>query len=243
VTAERDAFGPRLRRERESRGITLEAIAGSTKISRSLLAALERNDVSRWPLGIFRRSFVREYAAAIGLAPEPIVAEFVRLFPEPGADPPPAAAGAAAPPPPEPEPSAPLRLTLAGERFRPVLPAARPALVAFADAAGVLLLAALGAWLTRADLLSAVGVIALVYYTTTTAITGKTGAAMWLAPAGPPALVDQPAAADRSPVRAADERSRASRRDAPSPRRAPRRNWAADSPGFRAKASGRRAES
>jgi hypothetical protein len=80
--SERNDFGPCLKAERDRRGITLQAISDSTKISLSLLAALERNDMSRWPNGIFRRAFVREYVAALGLPPEPLVAEFVRLFPE-----------------------------------------------------------------------------------------------------------------------------------------------------------------
>ena len=82
MTVDRDSFGPYLRGERERRGLTLEAIADSTKIKQSLLAALERNDISRWPTGIFRRGFVREYASAIGLPPEPLVADFTRLFPD-----------------------------------------------------------------------------------------------------------------------------------------------------------------
>ena len=82
MTVDRDSFGPYLRGERERRGLTLEAIADSTKIKQSLLAALERNDMSRWPAGIFRRGFVREYASAIGLPPEPVVADFTRLFPD-----------------------------------------------------------------------------------------------------------------------------------------------------------------
>src|SRR5919201_1001717 len=79
---EREAFGPTLRRERERRGISLEAIAHSTKISAGVLEALERNDLSRWPTGIFRRSFMRHYAAAIGLAHEEVLSDFLRLFPE-----------------------------------------------------------------------------------------------------------------------------------------------------------------
>lgn len=77
------AFGPKLRAHRERRGITLEALAESTKIRRSLLADLERNDVSRWPIGIYRRAFVREYAKAIGLPANVILEEFCGLFPEP----------------------------------------------------------------------------------------------------------------------------------------------------------------
>jgi transcriptional regulator with XRE-family HTH domain len=75
-------FGRRLRDQRERRGISLETVAANTKISASLLAALERGDLSTWPAGIFRRAFVREYATAIGISPEPIVAELSRLFPD-----------------------------------------------------------------------------------------------------------------------------------------------------------------
>ena len=78
-------FGPRLRQERERRQISLTSIAENTKISRSLLEALERDDVSRWPHGIFRRAFVRSYAEAIGLTPDDVVREFAERFPEAGA--------------------------------------------------------------------------------------------------------------------------------------------------------------
>src|SRR5262245_22059357 len=83
-----ESFGPTLRQERERRGLTLAAVAARTKISPHMLASLERGDVSRWPGGIYRRSFVRAYAAANGLPPEPTLCEFVRLFPEEGQDPP-----------------------------------------------------------------------------------------------------------------------------------------------------------
>jgi transcriptional regulator with XRE-family HTH domain len=76
-------FGPRLRRERERRHISLESIAVNTKISLSLLEALERDDVRRWPSGIFRRSFLRSYAQAIGLDPGEVLREFLERFPDP----------------------------------------------------------------------------------------------------------------------------------------------------------------
>ena len=73
------SFGSRLRYERERRQIALKSIAESTKISIALLEGLERDDVSRWPSGIFRKSFIRSYAEAIGLKADPIVREFVEL--------------------------------------------------------------------------------------------------------------------------------------------------------------------
>ena len=78
-----DSFGARLRYERERRQIALRSIAEGTKISAGLLEGLERDDVSRWPSGIFRKSFVRAYAEAIGLDPDPVVREFVERYPDP----------------------------------------------------------------------------------------------------------------------------------------------------------------
>ena len=79
--SDRDTFGPRLRRERERRGITLDTIASVTKVGADLWDGLERNDHSRWPSGIFARAFVRDYARAIGLDGDELVEEFCRLFP------------------------------------------------------------------------------------------------------------------------------------------------------------------
>ena len=76
-------FGHRLRRERERRQISLSSIAANTKISAALLDGLERGDVSRWPHGIFRKSFVRDYATAIGIDPDATVREFLERHPDP----------------------------------------------------------------------------------------------------------------------------------------------------------------
>lgn len=79
--SDRDTFGPRLRRERERRGISLDTIATVTKVGVDLWDGLERNDFSRWPSGIFARAFIRDYARAVGLDADEIVDEFCRLFP------------------------------------------------------------------------------------------------------------------------------------------------------------------
>src|ERR1700682_4189644 len=78
-----ESFGRRLRSERERRRITLELIAANTKIGVGLLKGLERDDLSRWPSGLFRRSFMRSYAEAIGLDAEETVREFLERFPDP----------------------------------------------------------------------------------------------------------------------------------------------------------------
>lgn len=77
------SLGTRLREVRERKGVSLTAIAEDTKINVALLEGLERDDVSRWPGGIFRRAYVRAYAQAIGLEPESVVREFVQMHPDP----------------------------------------------------------------------------------------------------------------------------------------------------------------
>ena len=79
----RDSFGARVRRHREERGVSLTAVAEQTKIKASLLEGLERDDISQWPAGIFRRAYVRAYAAAIGFDPDTALREFLALHPEP----------------------------------------------------------------------------------------------------------------------------------------------------------------
>ena len=63
--------------------INLSSIAEQTKIKRSLLEALERDDVSLWPSGVSRRAYIRTYAQIIGLDPDVILREFLQLYPEP----------------------------------------------------------------------------------------------------------------------------------------------------------------
>lgn len=114
-----ESLGTRLRQERERRQITLASVEACTKIAPMLLRGLERDDVSLWPSGLYRRSFFRAYAAAIGLDPEPALREFLERFPDP-AQPPRAATMTATLPPPaaadaaEPRPA--LRLMLADTR-------------------------------------------------------------------------------------------------------------------------------
>jgi len=79
--SERHAFGPNLRRARLQRGISIERIAESTKISADLWSGLEQNDLSRWPTGLYARAYVRAYALEIGVDPEATVDEFCRCFP------------------------------------------------------------------------------------------------------------------------------------------------------------------
>src|SRR5215208_5190944 len=74
-------FGGKLRDARERRGVSLRQIANATKISIGALEALERNDFSKLPGGIFSRAFVRSYAVEVGLDPDATIQEFIAAFP------------------------------------------------------------------------------------------------------------------------------------------------------------------
>jgi hypothetical protein len=74
-------FGERLRLQREQKQIALAAVAEQTKIKLSLLEALERDDLTHWPLGLFGRSYIRSYAQAIGLDPNDTLREFLERQP------------------------------------------------------------------------------------------------------------------------------------------------------------------
>ena len=77
-----ETFGARLRQRREQQQITLATIAEQTKIKVALLEGLERDDISHWPVGIFRRAFIRSYAHAIGLEPTTVLRDFLALHPD-----------------------------------------------------------------------------------------------------------------------------------------------------------------
>jgi hypothetical protein len=82
VRLEKETFGPVLRAARERKGVTLTQLASETKLSAELWAALEDNNLARWPKRVFARSYVRDYAERVGLDADEVVNEFCRLFPE-----------------------------------------------------------------------------------------------------------------------------------------------------------------
>ncbi|HWF84680.1 MAG TPA: helix-turn-helix transcriptional regulator, partial [Vicinamibacterales bacterium] len=167
-----ESFGRRLRRERERRQIALSSISANTKISATLFQALERDDLSRWPGGIFRRAFIRAYAEGVGLDPDDVMREFLERFPDP-TDPPASASGAA--------PSgtrstgvaasrrrAALRMTLADSgglfaRGR-ILPDMRRRVAAVVCDAAVVMGIAVSIFLASGDFWAPLAMTALIYY-------------------------------------------------------------------------------
>ncbi len=62
-----EKLGDFLRREREARGISIEAVAEKTKISLTNLRALEQGSWSVFRSEFFIKGFLRQYARVIGL--------------------------------------------------------------------------------------------------------------------------------------------------------------------------------
>jgi cytoskeletal protein RodZ len=71
------AFGEKLRKQREQRGIELDAISNTTKISTRMLRALEDERFDQLPGGVFNKGFVRAYARQVGLDEEEAVADYL----------------------------------------------------------------------------------------------------------------------------------------------------------------------
>jgi cytoskeletal protein RodZ len=69
-------FGDNLRREREMRGVSLDEISAATRIATRFLQAIENEEWSQLPGGVFNRGFVLAVAHYLGLDEENTVAEY-----------------------------------------------------------------------------------------------------------------------------------------------------------------------
>jgi transcriptional regulator with XRE-family HTH domain len=76
-----ETFVTRLRRHRQRNRISLDELATEIRVKKELLEALENNDLSGWPRGLYARAWIRGYATVVGLDPDEAVDEFCRLFP------------------------------------------------------------------------------------------------------------------------------------------------------------------
>ncbi len=73
-----NSVGERLRHERLKSGLELEALSKLTRIRQSYLEAIETGSTDDAPNGFFYRSFVRQYATALGVPAGEIEAELER---------------------------------------------------------------------------------------------------------------------------------------------------------------------
>jgi len=69
-------FGEHLKREREMRGVSLQEISAATRISTRFLEAIESEQWSELPGGVFNRGFIRSIARFLGLDEESLVSEY-----------------------------------------------------------------------------------------------------------------------------------------------------------------------
>jgi cytoskeleton protein RodZ len=74
------SVGETLRRERLRAGLDLEKIAQDTKISVRTLELIESDQFEKLPGGVFARSFVRQYARAVGLDEGEVVGELEKTL-------------------------------------------------------------------------------------------------------------------------------------------------------------------
>jgi cytoskeletal protein RodZ len=81
-TVTRDV-GSRLRAARERRGLSLHDAAERTKLSISVLQAIERNDFGSLPDGLYRRAYVRTLAAEFGLDANELAADYCASYEPP----------------------------------------------------------------------------------------------------------------------------------------------------------------
>lgn len=74
------SIGDRLRQERLRRGFDLGQISDLTKINPAMLEAIEADDFDKLPGSFFARSFVRQYAKALGLDESELEEELERAI-------------------------------------------------------------------------------------------------------------------------------------------------------------------
>lgn len=65
-----DSLGGKLKEARLKQGLSLNEIAGKTRIQTHFLEAIEQDNLAKIPGDFFRKSFVRQYASTLGLDPD-----------------------------------------------------------------------------------------------------------------------------------------------------------------------------
>lgn len=74
------SLGEQLKLAREEKGISLECIADTLKISKKYLEALEEDNFSVFPAPVYAKGFLNNYAKFLGLDPQVILDQYNRLM-------------------------------------------------------------------------------------------------------------------------------------------------------------------
>jgi len=77
------SFGAKLRQQREQRGVSLDEISNTTKISTRMLQALEEDHFEQLPGGIFNKGFIRAYARVVGMDEDEVIADYLAAISPP----------------------------------------------------------------------------------------------------------------------------------------------------------------
>lgn len=75
-----DSFGEYLKKERESRSVSLEDISATTRIRKVFLEAIEGDDTDKLPAEVFVIGFLKAYASYVGLDKDEVVLQYKRYL-------------------------------------------------------------------------------------------------------------------------------------------------------------------
>lgn len=76
-------LGETLKNVREEKGISLAELQEITKIQKRYLLAIERGDYGQLPGRFYARAFIKSYAEAVGIDPDPLFEQYNNEIPKP----------------------------------------------------------------------------------------------------------------------------------------------------------------
>ena len=71
------SLGEKLRSAREQAGLSVEDVVNATKMTRTQVEGLEANDYRAFSAPVYTKGFIKIFARAVGLEPEPLVKEYL----------------------------------------------------------------------------------------------------------------------------------------------------------------------
>lgn len=74
-----ESLGEYLKKERESKGISIEEIANISRVSIRFLRAIEKNDYKNLPSEVFIKGFLKAYARCLKLNPDDVISKYENI--------------------------------------------------------------------------------------------------------------------------------------------------------------------
>jgi len=72
-------LGEKLKKERTSKGVSLQEISSTTRISMEFLRGFEQDDYSGFPAKVFVTGFLRSYSKYLGIDPDKVIDEYEQI--------------------------------------------------------------------------------------------------------------------------------------------------------------------